>query len=489
MAIERMLSDVEPIELAGKEIPAVFRRLNGTPLSRGEAVELITSCYCRRSVAPDVLKEGLQCLVRANAPTIERKRCSEGTSTVLKEAITVLRIMCHMSQKTSMQFVYTALQDAGVPEDLIQCPQSVSLLQDVNDNHCLWQKWLMRGNEESLGLPLEASSSHPYLGVIATNNKSVAEGQDTKMMLDKNVSEEIVSDILYERLHSTPSSCSATVCNNSIDCQEILNRLGPSAAAEVQEAFRCTQGDIKMALIQLRVPSQVAVIESASIDHLGCNCNWSFHKLLRIYARATGLLSSTSRLPSVEGGVHLCRHRHDDDVWVESEDGRWSPVPPDIVEVLRQVFDTHITSCPKVDDLGPTIQVNNLYEVIVAVMPEIDPQHVTDYISSREKFIQEICNGQVGFAEFLRAVSRIGQGMMMRLSQHHNTAGESHWMRNIDNMNASSPPECVVMEEKGDGEHNFQACKAVRETFSMYDLNRGKDVLLAQQPEPAIGGA
>ncbi len=477
MAIEHMLSDIEPIGLASKEIPAAFRRLNGTPLSRGEAVELITSCYCRRSVAPDVLKEGLQCLIRANAPTTERKRCSEArTSTVLKEAITVLRIMCHMSQKISMQYVYTALQDAGVPEGLIQCSQSVSLLRDVNDNYRLWQKWLMRSNEESLDLPLEASSSYPYLGDIAINNKSVAEGQDAEMMLDKNDSEEVVSDILHERRHCMPSSCSATVCNNSIDCQDILNRLGPSAAAEVQEAFRYSQGDIKMALVQLRVLSQVAVIESASTDHLGCNCDWSFHKLLRTYAHATGLLSSTSRLPSVEGGLHLYRCHDDDDVWVESEDGRWSPVPTDIVEVLRQVFDTHITSYPKVDDPGPTIHVNNLYQVIVAVMPEIDPQHVTDYISSREKFIQEICNGQVEFAEFLRAVSRIGQEMMMRLSQYNNITGESHWMHNIDNMSTSSPG-CFVTEEKRDGVHNSQACKALREAFNMYDLNRGKEAV------------
>ncbi len=477
MAIESMLPDIEPVELASKEIPVAFRRLNSTPLSRGEAVELITSCYSRRSVAPDALKEGVQCLIRENAPATERKRCMEArTSVVIKGAITVLRIMCHVSHETSMQFVYAVLQGAGVPEDLIQYHESMSLLWDINENYRLWQRWLMRIEKESLDLPLKASPSHPCLGDIAINNKSVADGQNTEVTLDKSNSEEIVSDIWHEQHHSTtPSSCSAILCNNSIDCQEILNRLGPRAVAEAHEAFRCNQGDIKVALIQLRVPPQVAVIESASVDrHVGSNCNCSFHKFLKSYVHVSGLISSTSRLPSVEGGVRPCRCHHDGNTWVESKDGLWSPVPPDIVEVLQQVFYTNITLYPKDDDVpGPTIGFDAFYDVIVAVMPEIDPQHVTDYISNREKYIQETCNGQVGFPEFLWAVSRIGQEQIMELRQYNNTTDEGHWVRTIDDNMNEVLPECVETEKKRDGMHNSQTRKALWETFDMYDSNKG----------------
>ncbi len=302
VAIEDMLSDTEPIELASKEIPASFRCLNSTPLSRGEAVELIKSSYIRRPLAPDVLEEVLECLIRANAPTTEKERCYKArSSTILGEAITVLHIMCHMSQKTPMKSVYTALQNAGVPEDLIQGCQSASLLhEDVN--HFLWQKWLIgEDNQKSLDPRRLGTPSHPYLEDIVIA-KSVAEGQNTEiMMLDKNGSEEVVDNTLYRLLHCMPSPCSEIVNDNSIDCQEILNRLGPSASIEVQEAFRCAQGDIVMALIQLRVKPQVAVVACASVDHLGCNSN--FNRLLLAYAQATGLLlSNISHLYCVKQG-------------------------------------------------------------------------------------------------------------------------------------------------------------------------------------------
>ncbi len=297
VAIERMLPDINPRgRFPSNEIPAAFTHLNGTPLSRGEAVQLIASCYLRRSLAPDVIKEGLQCLVRTNFPIAERARCCEVRSTtVLEEAITILHIMCYMSQETSIQCVYTALQDAGIPEDLIQSSQSVSLSCHVN--HSLWQKWLMGGNKESLDLLLGAttSSSHPCLEDIVIDDKSAVKEQKAEVPLVMNGSKEFIGDISYQRLHSMPfpCSCSAINNNNSIDCcQEIINRLGPSATVEVREAFRCAQGDIEMALIQLRVPSQVAmVVACSSVGHLGCNS--SFHTtLLRAYAQATGLLSS-----------------------------------------------------------------------------------------------------------------------------------------------------------------------------------------------------
>ncbi len=221
VAIESMLSDIKPIGwFPSKEIPAAFRRLNGTPLSRGEAVELIASCHLRRSLAPDVIKEGLQCLVRTNFPIAERERCYEARSTtVLEEAITILHIMCYMSQEASMQYVYTALQDAGVPEDLIQSSQSVSLSHHVN--HRLWQKWLMGGNKESLDLLLGTTSSNPCLEDIVIDKFTVKE-QNTEAPLVKHGSEEVVGDISYQRLHSMASPCSCSAVNNnnnnSIDC-------------------------------------------------------------------------------------------------------------------------------------------------------------------------------------------------------------------------------------------------------------------------------
>ncbi len=114
---------------------------------------------------------------------------------------------------------------------------------------------------------------------------------------------------------------------------------------------------------------------------------------------------------------------HRNAVWVELEDGRWSPVPTDIVTVLRRVFDAHATSSPGVVDLGPSIHANNLHGVIVAVIPEIDPQHVAGYIASRKIFFQESYDGQVGFEEFLRAVLRLEKEEAMRLSHHNTTTG------------------------------------------------------------------
>ncbi len=159
---------------------------------------------------------------------------------------------------------------------------------------------------------------------------------------------------------------------------------------------------------------------------------------------------------------------------MESKDGRWSPVPPDVAVTLRRVFDAHATTLSSRVDLGPSIDANNLHGVIVAVIPEIDPQRVADYISSRKIFLQELCSGQVGFNEFLRAVSRLGQEEMMRLSRYSTTTGENNHCRCYNDNTDPLLSKCMARVGKRDEVYNSKVRKALRETFDMYDLDRGK---------------